>query len=252
MLRFGPSLFIIHYSKENCEMTNNQVLDSLKGKLIVSCQALPDEPLYSPFIMGRMALAALEGGASGIRANTPEDVTEIKRVVNLPVIGLYKKEYPDSEVYITPTMEEISAMVGCGCEIVAMDATDRVRPGSITLDDVFAQARKQYPDQLFMADCSTLEECLHAQEIGFDIVGTTMRSYTSYTKNAVIPDFNLFRQLKERMRVPFIAEGGIWSPSEAKQAIECGAFAVVVGSAITRPQLIVRRYADAVRSCRKC
>lgn len=232
-------------------MSKKDILQSLKGKLIVSCQALPDEPLHSSFIMGRMALAALEGGAGGIRANTPEDVTEIKRVVDIPVIGLFKKDYPDSEVYITPTMDEISAMIECESDIVAMDATDRVRPDGQSLDEVFLQARKQFPNQLFMADCSTLEECLHAQEIGFDIVGTTMRSYTSYTKDAVIPDFNLFRQLKEQMKVPFIAEGGIWSPSEAKQAIESGAFAVVVGSAITRPQLIVRRYADAVGSCRE-
>ena len=228
------------------QMTKDQIFESIGGKLIVSCQALPEEPLHSPFIMGRMALAALEGGAAGIRANTPEDVTEIKRVVDLPVIGLYKKDYPDSEVYITPTMDEISAMVDCGCEIVAMDATARVRPDGLTLDEVFSEARKKYPNQLFMADCSNLEECLHAAEIGFDIVGTTMRSYTIYTKNAVIPDFGLFRQLKEQIKVPFIAEGGIWSPSDAKQALECGAFAVVVGSAITRPQLITRRYADAV------
>ena len=228
------------------QMTKDQIFESIRGKLIVSCQALPEEPLHSPFIMGRMALAALEGGAAGIRANTPEDVNEIKRVVDLPVIGLYKKDYPDSEVYITPTMDEISAMVDCCCEIIAMDATARFRPYGLTLDEVFAEARKKYPDQLFMADCSTFEECVHAAEIGFDIVGTTMRSYTSYTKGAVIPDFGLFRQLKEQMKVPFIAEGGIWSPSEAKQAIECGALAVVVGSAITRPQLITRRYASAV------
>ena len=228
------------------QMTKDQIIESIRGKLIVSCQALPEEPLHSPFIMGRMALAAAEGGAGGIRANTPEDVTEIKRVVDLPVIGLFKKDYPDSEVYITPTMDEISAMVDCGCEIIAMDATSRVHPAGRSLDEVFAEARKKYPDQLFMADCSTFEECVHAAEIGFDIVGTTMRSYTSYTKGAVIPDFGLFRQLKEQMKVPFIAEGGIWSPSEAKQAIECGALAVVVGSAITRPQLITRRYASAV------
>ena len=228
------------------QMTKDQIIESIRGKLIVSCQARPEEPLHSPFIMGRMALAAAEGGAGGIRANTPEDVTEIKRVVDLPVIGLFKKDYPDSEVYITPTMDEISAMVDCCCEIIAMDATSRVHPAGRSLDEVFAEARKKYPDQLFMADCSTFEECVHAAEIGFDIVGTTMRSYTSYTKGAVIPDFGLFRQLKEQMKVPFIAEGGIWSPSEAKQAIECGALAVVVGSAITRPQLITRRYASAV------
>ena len=229
-------------------MDRNTILDSIKGRLIVSCQALDYEPLHSSFIMGRMAKAAKEGGAGGIRANTPEDVTEIKKVVDLPVIGLYKKDYIDSEVYITPTMVEIEQMIACGCEIVAMDATDRLHPNDMTLDEVFSRARKTFPLQLFMADCSTYEECIHAQEIGFDIVGTTMRSYTSYTKGIRIPDFDLFRKLKEKLRVPFIAEGGIWDPSEARQAIECGAFAVVVGSAITRPQLITKRYAEAI-SC---
>ena len=229
-------------------MDRNTILDSIKGRLIVSCQALDYEPLHSSFIMGRMAKAAKEGGAGGIRANTPEDVTEIKKVVDLPVIGLYKKDYIDSEVYITPTMVEIEQMVACGCEIVAMDATDRLHPNDMTLDEVFSRASKTFPSQLFMADCSTYEECIHAQEIGFDIVGTTMRSYTPYTKGTRIPDFDLFRKLKEKLRVPFIAEGGIWDPSEAHQAIECGAFAVVVGSAIARPQLITKRYAEAI-SC---
>ena len=227
-------------------MDRNTILDLIKGRLIVSCQALDYEPLHSSFIMGRMAKAAKEGGAGGIRANTPEDVTEIKKVVDLPVIGLYKKDYIDSEVYITPTMVEIEQMIACGCEIVAMDATDRLHPNDMILDEVFSRARKTFHSQLFMADCSTYEECIHAQEIGFDIVGTTMRSYTSYTKGIRIPDFDLFKKLKEKLRVPFIAEGGIWDPSEARQAIECGAFAVVVGSAITRPQLITKRYADAV------
>ena len=244
-MRFGPLHFTIT-SEENGFMTKDGILNSIKGKLIVSCQALADEPLHSPFIMGRMALAALEGGAGGIRANTPEDVSEIKRVVDLPVIGLFKKEYPDSEVYITSTLDEISAMVECGSEIVAMDATDRLHHGSLSLDEVFAQARKEYPDQLFMADCSTFEECMHAEERGFDIIGTTLRSYTPYTKNVRIPDFELMRMLKKSLKVPFVAEGGIWSPEEARLAIECGAFAVVVGSAITRPQLITQRFARAV------
>ena len=241
---FWSALF--YHSVRDNKMIKTDLLESLRGKLIVSCQALPDEPLHSPFIMGRMALAAREGGASGIRANTPQDVAEIKRVVDLPVIGLFKKDYPGCEVYITPTMEEISAMVECGSDIVAMDATARLHPEGLSLDEVFALARKKYPDQLFMADCSTYEECIHAQEIGFDLVGTTMRSYTSYTKDAIIPDFDLLCRLKADLKVPFIAEGGIWSPTDAKRAIDCGAFAVVVGSAITRPQLITRRYTDAL------
>lgn len=193
-----------------------------------------------------MALAAKEGGAAGIRANTPEDVTEIKKVVDLPVIGLFKKEYIDSDVYITPTMVEIEQMVGCGSDIVAIDATDRVHPNGQSLDDLFKKARKAFPKQIFMADCSTYEECIHAQKIGFDIVGTTMRSYTPYTKGVRIPDFDLFKKLKETLEVPFIAEGGIWEPKDVKKAIDCGAFAVVVGSAITRPQLITKRFSAAI------
>lgn len=227
-------------------MTKDKLLETLKGKLIVSCQALRDEPLHSPFVMGRMALAAKEGGAAGIRANSPEDVAEIKRVVDLPVIGLYKNIYPDSEVYITATMAEINAMAASGCDVIAMDATDRVHPGGFTTDTLFSQARKAHPEMLFMADCSTFEECLHAAELGFDFVGTTLRSYTPYTKNVRIPDFELMRMLRKALTVPFIAEGGIWNPEEARLAIECGAFAVVVGSAITRPQLITERFTRAV------
>jgi N-acylglucosamine-6-phosphate 2-epimerase len=227
-------------------MTKDRLLETIEGRLIVSCQALHDEPLHSPFVMGRMALAAMEGGAAGIRANSPEDVVEIKKTVDLPVIGLYKRSYPDSEVYITATMAEIDAMAASGCDVIAMDATDRIHPGGFSIDALFSQARKTHPHMIFMADCSTFEECIHAAEIGFDLVGTTLRSYTSYTKNVRIPDFELMRQLKKSLRVPFVAEGGIWNPEEARLAIECGAFAVVVGSAITRPQLITERFAKAV------
>lgn len=227
-------------------MTKDKLLESIRGRLIVSCQALHDEPLHSPFVMGRMALAAREGGAAGIRANSPEDVAEIKRVVDIPVIGLYKKNYPDSDVYITPTMAEINAMAASGCDVIAMDATDRVHPGGLTTDGLYDMARKAHPSMLLMADCSTIEECLHAQELGFDLIGTTLRSYTPYTKNVRIPDFELMRMLKKSLTVPFVAEGGIWNPEEARLAIECGAFAVVVGSAITRPQLITERFAKAV------
>lgn len=228
-------------------MTNAEVMQQIKGGLIVSCQALKDEPLHSSFIMGRMALAAREGGAVGIRANTPEDVAEIKRQVSLPVIGIHKVDYPDSEVYITPTMKEIDEMVACGCEIVALDATDRLHPGQMKVDQLFAQARKKYPSQLFMADCATYQECLHAQDLGFDFVGTTMRSYTAETKGVAIPDFDLFCKLKETLRVPFIAEGGIHYPDQLRRALDSGAYAAVVGGAITRPQQITARFVEALR-----
>ena len=160
----------------------NEKIEKWKGGLIVSCQALPDEPLHSSFIMGRMALAAQMGGAVGIRANTKEDIQEIQRQVKLPVIGIVKRDYEDSDVYITPTMKEVDELMEAGPEVIAMDATGVLRPGGMTLDDFFRQAKEKYPDQLWMADCSTVEEALHADELGFDFIGTTMVGYTKQSR----------------------------------------------------------------------
>ena len=164
----------------------NKKVDSLKSKLIVSCQALPDEPLHSSFIMGRMALAAKEGGAAGIRANTKEDIAEIQSQVDLPIIGIVKRDYEDSKVYITPTMKEIDELMEVNPEIIAIDATCDLRPGKKTLDEFFKEIKDKYPEQLLMADCSTVEEALHADELGFDFIGTTMVGYTCllYTSDA--------------------------------------------------------------------
>lgn len=138
----------------------NKKVECIKGKLIVSCQALPHEPLHSSFIMGRMAVAAKEGGACGIRANTKEDIAEIQSQVDLPIIGIVKRDYEDSKVYITPTMKEIEELMEVQPEIIALDATDALRPGRKTLQEFFTEVRERYPDQLFMADCSTVEEAV--------------------------------------------------------------------------------------------
>lgn len=124
----------------------NQKVENLKGKLIVSCQALSNEPLHSSFIMGRMALAAKEGGAFGIRANTKEDIKEIQSQVDLPIIGIVKRDYEDSDIYITPTMKEIDELMEVKPEIIAMDATISKRPGNKTLDEFFKEAKEKYPD----------------------------------------------------------------------------------------------------------
>ena len=153
-------------------------VENLKGKLIVSCQALPDEPLHSSFIMGRMALAAKQGGAAGIRANTKEDIKEIRSQVDLPIIGIVKRDYDDSDIYITPTMKEIEELMEVKPEIIAMDATIATRPGGKNIDEFFKEVKEKYPEQLFMADCSTVDEALHADELGFDFIGTTMVGYT--------------------------------------------------------------------------
>lgn len=157
-------------------------LEKVKGKLIVSCQALEDEPLHSSFIMGRMAYAALVGGASGIRANTVSDIQEIKKNVNLPIIGIIKQQYGDNQVYITPTMKEIDALAAEGVEVIALDGTKRERPDGNTLENLMREAKTKYPNQLFMADISSVEEAVEAERIGFDIVGTTLVGYTEYTK----------------------------------------------------------------------
>ena len=226
----------------------NERVESLKGKLIVSCQALPHEPLHSSFIMGRMALAAKEGGAVGIRANTKEDIREIQSLTDLPVIGIVKRDYEDSRVYITPTMKEIEELMEVRPEIIAMDATISVRPGGKTLDEFFCEVKQRYPEQLFMADCSTVEEALHADELGFDFIGTTMVGYTEQSKNDRIEenDFEILRKIVANVKHRVIAEGNINTPEKARRVIELGAFSVVVGSIITRPQLITKSFADAL------
>lgn len=226
----------------------NERAEKLKGKLIVSCQALPQEPLHSSFIMGRMALAAKEGGASGIRANTKEDIKEIQSQVDLPVIAIVKRDYEDSEVYITPTMKEVDELMEVKPEIIAVDATGALRPGGITLKQFFHMIKEKYPSQLLMADCSTVEEALYADELGFDFIGTTMVGYTKQSEGLKIEenDFAIIREILKKAKHPVIAEGNINTPEKAKRVIELGVFSVVVGSIITRPQLITRPFAQAV------
>lgn len=228
-------------------MTKQETLDRIKGGLIVSCQALPDEPLHSSYIMSRMAYAAYEGGAVGIRANTAKDIKEIRATVSLPVIGIVKQVYEGCDVYITPTIQEVEALIEVGVEIIAMDATKRPRPDGRMIEEVFPEIRERYPDQLFMADCSCVEEGLQAEQLGFDLLGTTMAGYTPYTKGTKLPDVTMIKTLVEQSKKPVIAEGGIWCPEDLKRVLDTGAWAAVVGTAITRPRDITRRYVEAIR-----
>ncbi|WP_163528938.1 N-acetylmannosamine-6-phosphate 2-epimerase [Halobacillus ihumii] len=221
------------------------ILEQLNKRLIVSCQALEDEPLHGSYIMSKMALAAKQGGASGIRANTVVDIQAIKKEVDLPIIGIIKKDFPNSKVYITPTISEVEALYQEGVDIIAFDATNQQRPDGKSLPEFFTEVKANYPDQLFMADVSTLEEGVEAERAGVDIVAPTLAGYTSYSQGAV--PLELVRQLVAGLSVPVIAEGNFDTPEKAKQALELGAHAVVVGSAITRPQLITEKFAGAVK-----
>src|SRR3712207_1960405 len=217
-------------------------IEALRGKLIVSCQALPEEPLHSSYIMSRMAYAAYVGGASGIRANTVSDIHEIKQTVNLPIIGIIKEVYGENPVYITSTMKEISALVAEGVDIIAIDGTKRERPDGNSLERLMKEAKETYPNQLFMADISCVEEAVEAERLGFDFVGTTLVGYTEYTKEN-LPLVELEKVI-QAVSLPVIGEGNLDTPEKAKKALDLGAFAVVVGGAITRPQHITKKFVD--------
>ena len=218
----------------------SMVFEQIRGKLVVSCQALPHEPLHSSFIMSRMAVAAMEGGAAGIRAQSACDINAIAEVCPLPIIGIVKRKYDDSEIYITPTMKEVEELLSTRAEIIALDATDRERPGGVLTKALVDRIHEE--GRLAMADCSVFEECLAAQEMGFDIVSTTLSGYTEYSSKQEGPDFSLIRRCAEELSVPVIAEGRIHCPEDLKKAFECGAFSAVVGGAITRPQEITARF----------
>ncbi|MBO1265153.1 N-acetylmannosamine-6-phosphate 2-epimerase [Proteiniclasticum sp. SCR006] len=227
--------------------SKEEILESIKGGLVVSCQALPEEPLHSSYIMGRMAYAAFEGGAIGIRANTVEDIQEIRRTVDLPIIGIIKKVYGDCPVFITPTMVEIDALAEEGVEIIALDATERVRPDGKLIEEVFPEIRRKYPDQIFMADCATYEDAKKAVELGFDCIGSTLAGYTEESKERSLPDFDLIGRMVTDFDVPVIAEGGISTPQELKKVMDLGVHAAVVGSAITRPLEITKKFVSVVK-----
>ena len=227
----------------------NNKIETVHKKLIGSCQALPEEPLHSSFIMGRLALAAKEGGAAGIRANTKEDIAEIRKNVDLPIIGIVKRDYPDCKVYITPTMKEIDELMEVKPEIIAIDATKDLRPNGVALDEFYAQIREKYPNQLLMADCSTYEEAKHADELGFDFIGTTLVGYTEQSKDMKIEqnDFELIKKIVKNVKHNVIAEGNINTPEKVKRVMQLGVFSIVVGSAITRPQLITKTFVDVLK-----
>lgn len=221
------------------------MLKEVKGKLIISCQALPDEPLHSPFIMGRMALAAYQGGASGIRAQSMADILEIKKNVDLPIIGIVKRNYEDSDIYITPTKKEVDELLAVGCEMIALDATARVRPNGEKIEDLVAYIKSKGVET--MADCSTYEECMEAQRIGFDCVSTTLCGYTPYSVNVEGPNIELIKQLVADLEIPLIAEGKINTPEDLKAVLDAGAYCAVVGGAITRPQNIAKRFSAVIK-----
>lgn len=225
-------------------MGDTDLFQSLKGGLIVSCQALDDEPLYGAETMAKLAKAAQMGGAIGIRANTTQDIMAIQEVVDLPIIGLVKKEYKDSEVFITPTINELQELINTDVDIIALDATGRKRPNGEELKDLINLAHCS--DKYVMADISTFEEGMLAVKLGADCLSTTLSGYTPYSPQSDEPDYELLKRLVQYSPVPVIGEGRVSTPEQAREMLRFNAHAVVVGSAITRPQLITKRFVDII------
>ncbi len=220
------------------------LIRSLKGGLIVSCQALAHEPLHGAEIMARMARAAQDGGAVGIRANGPADVRAIREAVALPLIGLFKDG--TEGVYITPTLAHARAIAEAGADIIALDATPRPRPHGELLKEIIAALHAL--GKLVMADISTFEEGCAAEAAGADLLSTTLSGYTPYSPHQPGPDLELVRHLVAVAHVPVVAEGRIRTPAELAAALQAGAYAAVVGGAITRPQSITRTFVDAIEA----
>lgn len=218
----------------------------MKGGLIVSCQTQKDDPIYTDDMHVKMAQAAQWAGAVAIRANSPDQIRDIKKAVELPVIGLYKVWYEDTDVFITPSMKEVDEIVEAGADIIALDCTKQITHDKTVAWDLLAQAKEKYPDAIFFADVSTYEEARHAIDCGADIVAPTLYGYTEETKDIQEPDMRTFAQMcrdfKDEAYV--MMEGHLYTPEDAMKCIFLGAHSVVVGSAITRPHLTAKRFVD--------
>ncbi len=224
-------------------MNAGAFLNCVRGRLIVSCQALPDEPLYGADTMAKMARAAVIGGAAAIRANGPDDIRAIKAAVDLPLIGLYK--LGDCGVYITPTFAAAREIAEAGADVIALDCTHRPRPDGGSLDDLLSRIKQELKLPIF-ADVATLDEARSAQAAGVDMAAPTLSGYTENSPAQAGPDFALLARMVAELDIPIIAEGRVETPQQARQALELGAWAVCVGSAITRPRTITARFAKAL------
>lgn len=226
----------------------SELLSVIHKSIVISCQALPGEPLYCEemSIMPFMAKAAKEAGAKCIRTSSVRDVVAIKEATGLPVIGLIKRKYEGYDSYITPTMTEIDELAAAEADIIALDCTMRTRGDGTTINEFLARIREKYPDTPLMADISTIREGLNAEKCGVDLVGTTLSGYTPYSPSIEGPDFDLVKGLVEQLSVPVIAEGKIHTPEQALEMLHAGAYAVVVGGAVTRPLEIAKRFYKAI------
>lgn len=224
----------------------NDILKKWRGGLIVSCQAPATSPLAKAEIIAAFAETAERNGAVGVRIDSPQNIRAVKSAVKVPVLGIYKLVTDSSAVYITPTLDAAHRIAEAGADVIALDATFRPRPGDEKIDAIVESLRRRFRKAV-SADVSTFEEGVRAaEEIGFDAVITTLSGYTEDTKTIVDPDFELVERLSKRVAVPVICEGRLRSAQDVRRAFECGAFAVVVGNAITGVDQLVQNFVAAL------
>jgi len=222
-----------------------ELIDQLKNGLIVSCQAPEDSPLSGPAILSAIAMAAEDAGAKAIRAQGLDNIRAIRHVVKVPIIGLVKRS-TDSPIYITPTLDDILDIIEAGADIVAIDATNRLREGGVSAFDFISAAKSIRKEFLLMADVDELQSAVIAQEAGADFVGTTLSGYV-HGDIPDGPDLNLVKELSANLSTPVIAEGRYNSPAQVKEAFRNGAFAVCVGTAITDPWTTTKRFVSQLK-----
>lgn len=223
---------------------NRDIVRKMENALIVSCQAFEGEPLFGDMVMARMAAAAANGGAKIIRTNGVRDVSQIKETLDLPVIGLNKRYIDGYEVYITPTSEDATEILEAGADIIAIDCTARNRPEP--LEDIFNTVRTRFPEALILADIACLEDAKYIEALKPDFLASTLSGYTESTVDRPRPDIELVKDLVDNFTIPVVAEGNYWLPEDVIKAFEAGAYAVTVGSAISRPHLITERFASSL------
>lgn len=231
-------------------MNKNEIIESLKNGLIVSCQAVPGEPHYMPGMSLKMAECAAWAGAVGIRANTPKDVRDIKEHCCLPIIGLWKIDRGIKDVYLTPHFDAARELWEAGAEIIAVQATHHLRDDGKQAYETVREIKENLPDALIFADVATVEDALKAVDYGADFVAPTLRFFfNKHLDPSNGPDFEFLRELVEKVgdKTLIIMEGKVYTPEEAMICLKIGAYAVVVGNAITRPHITAKRFVDHLK-----
>lgn len=225
--------------------TSHGAIAALAGTIIVSCQAGPESPLNEPRIIAALAASAERGGASGFRVDGPENIAAVRAVSDLPILGINKIDFDGFDVRITPRLQDALAVIDAGADIVALDGTARPRPDGEALADVIAGVHER--GAAVMADIATVDDARFAIAAGADVVATTLAGYTAETADLDRrgPALDLVDALAAA-ELPFIVEGRIWTLEHLRTCVDAGAFAVIIGSAITVPEFITRRFVTAI------